>query len=57
MSSLPPTACSDDGVNMAARQRTRSIENVPLHPESTGNDHAIKIIRNSLALANVNPTG
>lgn len=42
---------------MAARQRTRSIENVPLHPESTGNDHAIKIIRNSLALANVNPTG
>ncbi|WIE52907.1 anthranilate/para-aminobenzoate synthase component II [Pseudomonas sp. GM17] len=57
MSALPATACPDDGVNRAARQRTRPIESVPFHPESIGTDYGIKMIRNSLALANVNPMG
>ncbi|AZD08541.1 hypothetical protein C4K26_3138 [Pseudomonas chlororaphis] len=57
MSSLQPTACSDDGVNRAARQRTRPIESVPFHHQSIGTEHGIKMIRNSLALANVNPMG
>ncbi|WP_190304710.1 glutamine amidotransferase-related protein [Pseudomonas chlororaphis] len=57
MSALPATACPDDGVNRAARQRIRPIESLQFHPESIGTDHGIKMIRNSLALANVNPMG
>ncbi|MGY4817269.1 aminodeoxychorismate/anthranilate synthase component II [Pseudomonas chlororaphis subsp. piscium] len=55
--SLMATACSDDGVNMAARHRTRPIESVQFHPESIGTDYGIQMIRNSLALANVNALG
>ncbi|MEN5311928.1 aminodeoxychorismate/anthranilate synthase component II [Pseudomonas koreensis] len=56
-SPLVATAYSDDGVNMAARHRTRPIESVQFHPESVGTAHGIKMIRNSLALANVHAMG